>query len=154
MVPAMLGGVSVPWTLLVSTAIGFWLMAAPVVFGVTGRAADSDFLVGPLVAVVAVIAMAEVARPLRFVNVACGLWLVVAPWFLAGATTGSTINDVVAGLALIALSLPRGPVQERYGSWQRYIVGKGATARPVSEQVVVVTGASSGVGRATARGRR
>jgi short-subunit dehydrogenase len=156
LVPAMVWGVNVPWSLLVSTLIGFWLMAAPVIFGATGRAANSDFLVGPLVAVIAVIAMAEVARPFRFLNIAFGLWLIAAPWLLAGATAGSTINDAVAGLVLIALSLPRGPVRERYGGWQRYIVGKSALAKPVGEQIVVVTGASSGVGRAVARafGRR
>jgi hypothetical protein len=121
-VPAMIWGVSFPRTLLVSAAIGFWLMGAPPVFDATGHAADSDFLVGPLVAVVAVIALAEVARGLRFLNVAAGLWLVAAPWFLSGATTGSTLNDAIAGLALIALTLPRGAVRERYGRWQRFIV--------------------------------
>jgi hypothetical protein len=121
-VPAMVWGVSFPWTLLVSAAIGVWLMGAPPVFGATGAAADGDFLVGPLVAIVAVIALAEVARGLRFLNVAFGLWLVAAPWLLGGATTGSTANDVVAGLALIGLSLPRGAVRERYGGWQRAIV--------------------------------
>jgi hypothetical protein len=32
------------------------------------------------------------------------------------------VNDIVAGVALIALSLPRGPVREHYGGWQRYVV--------------------------------
>ena len=121
-VPSMVWGVTVPWTLLASALIGFWLMAAPPVLGASGTVADSDFLIGPLVAVVAVIAMAEVARPLRFLNIALGLWLAAAPFLLGGATTGSTINDVVAGLALIALSIPRGPVREHYSSWQPYIV--------------------------------
>jgi len=74
------------------------------------------------VAVVAFIAMAEVARPFRFVNIASGAWLIAAPWFLGGTTTGSITNDIVAGVALIALSLPRGAVRECYGGWQRAIV--------------------------------
>ena len=78
-------------------------------------------LIGPLISVVAVIAMAEVARPLRFLNVASGLWLVIAPLALGGATTGSTVNDVALGLALIALSAPRGRVGETYGGWDRYV---------------------------------
>ncbi len=122
MVPPMVWGVTVPRTLVASTLIGFWLMAAPPVFGSTGAVANSDFLIGPLVAVVAVIAMAEVARPLRFVNIAAGLWLIAAPWILGGATTGSTANDVLAGLVLIALSVQRGAVREQYAGWQRYIV--------------------------------
>jgi len=121
-VPSMVWGVTVPWSLLISAFIGFWLMAAPPALDATGTAANSDFLLGPLVAVTAVIAMAEVARPLRFVNVAFGLWLIVSPWLLGGATTGSTVNDIVAGVALIILSLPRGAVREGYGAWQRYVI--------------------------------
>lgn len=120
--PAMVWGVTVPRTLLASALIGFWLMGAPPALGATAAAADSDFLVGPLVAVVAFIAMAEVARPFRFVNIASGAWLIAAPWFLGGTTTGSITNDIVAGVALIALSLPRGAVRECYGGWQRAIV--------------------------------
>lgn len=89
--------------------------------GASGAAADSDFLVGPLVAVAAVVAWAEVARSIRFANVAFGLWLIAAPWLLGGATAGSTANDVLAGLLLIALSLPRGPLRERYGAWSGHI---------------------------------
>ncbi|HEV2074553.1 MAG TPA: vitamin K epoxide reductase family protein [Thermomicrobiales bacterium] len=122
MVPSMVWGVTIPGNLLISALIGFWLMAAPPVFDSTGTVANSDFLAGPLVAVIAVIAMAEVARPLRFINVVIGLWLVSTPWFLSGTTTGSTVNDIVAGLALIGLSLPRGSVRERYDGWQPYIV--------------------------------
>ncbi len=122
MVPSMVWGVSIPWPLLISTLIGFWLMAAPPVLGASGAIANSDFLVGPVVAVTAVVAMAEVARSLRFLNIVLGLWLVAAPFLLGGDTTTSTVNDVAAGVALIALSLPRGSVRERYSSWQPYIV--------------------------------
>ncbi len=118
----MVWGVTVPPTLVASALIGFWLMAAPPILGSEGTVANSDFLVGPLVAVTAVIAMAEVARPARFLNVAFGIWLIAAPFVLGGATTGSTVSDVIAGIALIALSIPRGTVRERYAGWQRYIV--------------------------------
>lgn len=120
--PAMVWGVNVPWPLLLSAVLGVWLMAAPAVFGSQGAAADSDHLVGALVATVAVTAMAEVARTLRFVNIPLGAWFIVAPWLLGGATTGSTWNDILVGAILILLSFPRGQVRERYGSWDRYIV--------------------------------
>ncbi|MBX6342219.1 MAG: vitamin K epoxide reductase family protein, partial [Thermomicrobiaceae bacterium] len=57
---AMARGITLPWSLLVSAGLGLWLMAAPGVLGYGGAVADSDHLVGPLVVVVAVIAMAEV----------------------------------------------------------------------------------------------
>jgi hypothetical protein len=113
-------GMTVPWNLLAATLFGFWLMAAPAVFGATGFAADSDHLVGPLVAVIAVVAMAEPVRFLRYGNVLTGLWLIAAPWILSGATTGSTVNDIIVGAILMALSIPRGPILQRYGGWVRW----------------------------------
>jgi hypothetical protein len=79
--------------------------------------------VGALVITTAVIAMAEVARPLRFLNAAFGAWLVLAPWLLTGGSSATMASNIFAGLALIGLSLRRGPrSREHYGSWDRFIV--------------------------------
>jgi hypothetical protein len=120
-VPAMGWGVNVPWSLLLSAALGAWLMAAPAVFDTQGAAADSEHLVGALVVTFAVIAMAEVTRAARFLNILCGAWLIVAPWLLRGAAAGAQWHDVILGAVLMLLSLPRGQVREYYGSWSRYI---------------------------------
>ena len=61
------------------------------------------------------------ARRLRLLNVATGAWLIAAPWLLGGGLGAATWNDVAVGIALIALSLPRGTVREHYGGWTRYI---------------------------------
>ena len=82
---------------------------------------DSDQLVGALMLTVAVIALAEVGRAVRFVNVPFGAWVVASPWLLRGTTTTATWNDMIAGTLMILLSFPRGPVVERYGSFERYI---------------------------------
>jgi hypothetical protein len=67
-------------------------------------------------------AMAEVGRPLRFINVAFGLWLIAAPWFFAGGTAMASWAGVAAGVVLIGLSLPRGPrSKEHDGGWDRYV---------------------------------
>ena len=118
---AMVWGVALPWNLLASAVVGVWFMAAPSIFGSTGLAAHSEHLVGALVVTVALIALADVGRALRVVNVLAGAWFIAAPWILNGATTGSRWSDMLAGAALIALSVPRGPVGERYGDWQRFI---------------------------------
>jgi hypothetical protein len=118
---AMVWGVALPWNLLASAAIGLWLMASPALFGSAPPVAHSDHLIGALVVTVAMISLADVGRAVRFVNVLFGAWFIAAPWLLAGATTASTWNDVIAGIALILLSLPRGPVGERYGGWDRYV---------------------------------
>jgi len=105
------------WNLLLSAGLGVWLMFAPAVFGTTGRAADSDHLFGALVVTFAVIAMAEVARVVRFINILFGAWLVAAPFILNGFTTISPFSDLAAGAALILLSFPRGKIRGRYGNW-------------------------------------
>lgn len=116
-------GVNLPWTLLASMLLGAWLMFSRLVFGTQPPLADSDHLVGALVITVAAIATAEVARPLRFINAAFGAWLVAAPWLLAGGATVGRVSDMLIGLVLIGLSLPRGRrSREHYGGWDRVIV--------------------------------
>lgn len=116
-------GITLPWTLALSMAIGVFLMFTRIVFGTSGAMADSDHVVGAVVVTVAIIATAEVARALRFVNVAFGGWLVLAPWVLEGDSTVAAIASVVLGLALIGLSLPRGRrTDEHYASWDRFVI--------------------------------
>jgi hypothetical protein len=109
----MFWGVSVPWTLLASALLGLWLMFAPAVLGTRGSAADQDHLVGALILTVAAISTAEVVRAGRLVNVPLGLWLVAGQWTLSGGNLAARIDDLVVGVAVILLSLPRGPIRER-----------------------------------------
>lgn len=116
-------GITVPWTLVATSLLGVWLMFTRLVFGTEPPMADSDHLVGALITVASVIAMAEVTRALRFVNSAFGLWLIAAPWLLAGAGVVASAHGVLVGLAVIALSLPRGERSEQhYGAWDRYVM--------------------------------
>lgn len=116
-------GITLPWTLAASMAIGVFLMLTRLVFGTEGEMANSDHVVGALVITVAIIATAEVARALRFLNAALGAWLIAAPWFLEGHGPTAGIASVALGVALIALSLPRGRrSREHYASWDKYIV--------------------------------
>lgn len=120
--PAMAWGVTVPGTLLTSALLGVWLMAAPGVMGAEGMVANSNYLVGALITTTAVVAMAEVTRAARFLNVLLGAWIVAVPWLLGGAGSGMAWSNVIVGSAVILLSFPRGVVRERYGSWDRYII--------------------------------
>jgi uncharacterized membrane protein len=115
-------GVNAPWTLAVSALIGVTLMFTRPLFGAEPPMAHSDHLVGALIITFAVMAMAEVGRLLRFVNIAFGLWLMVAPWVMNGGTAIGTVFSVAAGLSLVALSMPRGRLTgEHYGSWDRFV---------------------------------
>lgn len=115
-VAAGLWGVTIPWNLVASMALGMWVMAAPAVLGIDKPAADSHHLVGALVVTVSVISMAELARVGRFFNVAAGVWVGLAPWLLSGTNPAARWAGVAVGLALVALSVPRGRVLQRYGS--------------------------------------
>jgi hypothetical protein len=128
MAPAMVWGVTVPWNLLATAALGIWMMCAPAVLGTarsdtteTYTLADSSHLFGALAVVVAVCATAEIVRAARYLNVPLGLWLIAAPFLMSGSNAGAAVNGVVVGLLVAALSLRRGTVRERYGSWDRYV---------------------------------
>jgi hypothetical protein len=116
------GGVSVPWNLALSALLGIWLMFAPALLGTQGRAADSDHLVGAVIVTVSVIVMAEVIRAGRFLNVLLGLWTAAAPWIFSGASAGARWSDVLVGLLVAALAIPKGSIRERYAAWNRLIV--------------------------------
>lgn len=118
---ASVWGMSVPWTLLVSSVIGIGLMAMPGALGIEQHASDVYHLAGALIVVVSVICMGEVVRAGRYLNVLLGLTVAGAPWMLDGADMSARVAGVVAGLAVAALALPRGVVRECYGTWDRYV---------------------------------
>ncbi|WP_306110930.1 MULTISPECIES: vitamin K epoxide reductase family protein [Roseovarius] len=115
------GGVSVTWGLVASVAIGTWLMFTRLTLGTEGTLANTDHLIGALAVTIGVSAMAESIRAARFLNVCLGAALVIcalvmeATWVQSGA-------DIAAGLALMAVSLARGPVRHSYGGWSRVVV--------------------------------
>jgi len=115
-ISGMFVGMSWPWNLLLSALIGVWLMAAPGVLAIQGSAADSHHLAGALIVATAVISLSEVIRAGRLFSIVLGLWVIVAPWVISGASGGARWTDVIAGLAVVLLSLPRGENRARYGN--------------------------------------
>ena len=116
-------GVTYPWTLTLSIAIGVWLTFTRLSFDSSGAMADSDHLVGLLVVTFSIMAWAEVGRAIRFINIPFGAWLIAAPWLLDGiASPLAAWNGVISGALLIMLALPRGQTRDSYAGWDRYIV--------------------------------
>ncbi|MGH2452412.1 MAG: vitamin K epoxide reductase family protein [bacterium] len=118
----MFWGANVPWPLLAGAALGAWLFASRAVFGTTGAAADAESILGALIVTVVFIAFAEVGRVTRFLNILLALAIPVALWVLPGASLAARVNALVAGALLIVLSIPRGPIRNRYGGWDPFIV--------------------------------
>jgi nucleoside-diphosphate-sugar epimerase/uncharacterized membrane protein len=114
-------GVRFAWTMVASTIIGIGLMFTRMIFGTSGTAVDSDHIVGSLVVTFSIMALSEVGRPLRFVNAGFGAWLIVAPLLLTGFSGSAIAASVIAGILLILLALPLGPIRSHYGAWDKWI---------------------------------
>ena len=116
-------GVTFPLALLASCAIGVWLTFTRLSFGSSGTMANSDHMMGLLVVTFSIIAFAEVARSVRFLNVPVGLWLIIAPWLIIGSASPlASWSSVIAGLLIIGLAVPRGSIKNSYGGWDVYVV--------------------------------
>jgi hypothetical protein len=55
-------------------------------------------------------------------NILLAVALMFAPFMFDGGSLVADLAGVVAGLLLIALSIPRGRIDSSYGSWSRYLV--------------------------------
>jgi hypothetical protein len=120
-IPASAWGTTAPWNLLAVAAVGTWVMIAPTVLGFTGWAANSSHLTGALIVTVTAVALAEVMRPVRLLNVLLGLWVVFTPLALSGITGVAVWSTMAAGVAIAILSLPRGPIEQHYGGFEAFI---------------------------------
>ncbi len=114
-------GFNLPWNLALSIALGVCLMFSPSILHSHSVLAASNYIEGPLVITFSAIALSEAFRALRFLNILLGIGLIIAPWFAPQVDTISLINNIVIGLAIIGLSFPKGPIRERYGSWEKMI---------------------------------
>lgn len=114
------GGVNLPWNLVLCIAIGLWLMTTRLTLGNNGALANWEHFAGSIVITIAISALAEVARPARFLIIPFAGILLVTP-FVYGGGTLATANSLVCAGALIALSLPRGKISHAYGKWNRLL---------------------------------
>jgi hypothetical protein len=115
------GGVSLPWNLALAALIGLSLLFTRITLGADNGLANAHHVIGSLALTVVSVAAAEVARPVRYLNVPLGLVLMAVP-FMFDANLVATVVTVALGAALMALSIRRGPIRESYGNWNRLIV--------------------------------
>jgi hypothetical protein len=98
------------------------MMFEPSALDLFGAAANQRVICGALVIAIAVIALAEVARPLRFLNLAIGIFVLWSPWFFSRVSSSVQWIDTLVGVALVALSLPAGFVRESYGTYDGWVL--------------------------------
>jgi hypothetical protein len=121
-VDASTWGMSVPWTLLASAAVGLLLVFLPLMLGFGKPLSDVAQLGGLLFVTFAVVAMGEPLRALRLANVLVAASVAVLGWILGGNEVVPNLIVSAMALAVALLSLPRGMQKEHYGLWDRFVV--------------------------------
>lgn len=89
-------------------------MAAPAVLDYADPARTNARIIGPIVASLATIAIWELTRPLRWVNVILGAWLLIAPWMLAHPPDARW-NSLATGALILICSLVKGTRTHQLG---------------------------------------
>ncbi|MDB2614020.1 vitamin K epoxide reductase family protein [Chlamydiales bacterium] len=111
-------GMSLPWNLVISTLIGFFLMFSPKFFLEKGYLADFDHIIGALIMTFSIISMAEVIRSFRYVNILLGSAALIMAFF---SSEIEMWNHIIIGVVVILLAIPKGNIKESYGSWDKRI---------------------------------
>jgi hypothetical protein len=71
---------------------------------------------------VSVTAVGEATRPARFINILLAVALMFAPFMFDGGSLVADAAGIAVGILLIALSIPRGRIDNTYGTWSKYLV--------------------------------
>lgn len=117
---------------VLAAMLGGWLIVSPAVLGYTGAAAFNARAMGPIVVGASIIAIAQVMRPLRWLELVVGGWLVTSPWVLIkwyGVVELS--NAVGVGIALIILAFLGGNTEKNSGGgWSSLVAIMPEEKRP------------------------
>jgi hypothetical protein len=111
------------WAAIANTVLGIWLMFAPSVLAYGPPARTVDHILGPIVATVGAIAIAEATRGARLANLVPAACLAAAPFALDYRLLAG-IHSVAVGLAVGGLALSGGRIRRRFGGgwaalWRR-----------------------------------
>lgn len=107
------------WAQILNAFLGIWLMAAPAVLDFHGPGRINNLIVGPIAATFAIIAIWEVVRPLGKLNIASGIWLVLAPLILNHQSMVPVINSFLVGIMMIGLALTSSRTSGKFaGGWR------------------------------------
>lgn len=87
----------------VNVALGVWLFVSAFIWPHSYAQFTNSWIVGVLVAAVAVIAMW--APPARYLNAALGVWLFISAFALPSVSSATVWNHVIVGIAIFAASL-------------------------------------------------
>ena len=120
-VKSSLWGFSSPWTLSACAVLGMGIMFLPSLFETPKTTSNIFHLGGALVITFSVIAMGEIIRSLRFLNLPLAAIIGVGPFFIESLSGAGLYVAAILSALIAFLSLPRGVVKESFGPWDKYI---------------------------------
>jgi hypothetical protein len=100
---------------VVACLVGIWLMAAPAILNYHGPAQINDRICGPLIASIALIALWEVTRELRWLHAVVGFWLMSAPLVLHYIAWWTVVNSIVCSVILVISAVIPGAKNHSFG---------------------------------------
>jgi hypothetical protein len=114
------------WGAIINILLGLWLMFSPDLLQFEKAASNNNHIIGPLVLTVAITALWEVNRSVRFFNIPLGAWLVVSPFILGFqlSTAAALWGAILPGVLIIVFSLVKGSIKRRYGGGWRSLFTK------------------------------
>ena len=115
-------GVTISWNLVVTALLGVWMVVSDHLVQLPSSISNSNYIAGLLVYTFSILAMAELTRPARYINVLFGLWLAIVPWLASDVSTFTLLNQTLTGTAILLFSLRLGPIRSRYGTLSRFII--------------------------------
>ena len=103
------------WTQAPNVLLGIWLIVAPDALAFGDPAHLVDRVVGPMAILFAALALRDVTRPVRWVNVVAGAVLLAAPWIAGYHATAAVVNSLAVGALLIAFAALGGRTRQQIG---------------------------------------
>jgi len=87
--------------------LGVWLFISPWVYGAYMKAdAWNSWIIGVLIATLAIIRIATRVASVSWMNTILGVWVFASPWIYAyTANTGRFVNSLCVGLLVFILSM-------------------------------------------------
>ena len=109
---------------IINILLGLWLMISPALLQFEKAAFNNNYIVGPLVLTCAVMALWEVNRSARYLNMAAGGWLVASPFILNFQSTNAIWTTVLSGVLIAVLSFIKESIKGKYGGGWRSLFEK------------------------------
>ena len=100
---------------IASAVLALWLIVSPDVLGFGDPARTATRVIGPLALFFAVLAIRDVTRPARWVNLATGVALLFVPWLLRYGAWTPILNSLIAGVLLIGFAQVHGKTRHATG---------------------------------------